>query len=184
MDFLSISMIILWIFVLGLSVLVFVMLKQTRDFLSRLTLVEGMEMQSSLHIGDLAPGYTGLNHMNEKVKVGENNKKSLLLFTNNNCGVCQEIINKMGYFNTLGSLQNYQFYIISGESKSLDTPLANLDYVHFVADSKPFTTFEITHVPTIFLLDEQRTIEFKQILSDPSDIDSIFNHFIWNKKNI
>lgn len=152
-DFLSLSVVILWVIVIIQTICIYFLVKFVSTFLNRFRTTGNNLVEETLGVGDKAPLFREYDYIKEEqVAVIDNRGKyTMLMFASKDCLICHELLPKITNF-----LTKYDLRIIVLSQEEL---LENINTeISYIKSSNLFEAFNISSVPTMILLDTNNHI--------------------------
>ncbi|MGE7999218.1 peroxiredoxin family protein [Lysinibacillus sp. NPDC093190] len=145
------SNILLWVFIILQTIVIFLLTKSITHFLNRFKLEKANSRIVS--VGTRAPLFREVSEDGQLVKLSDyNNKNTILFFAKDTCNVCKATLAAL--IKVIQNTTSMRLIIVAPEEveeKNITYP--NNDYTYLVRSNSILINYEVYDVPTIFLID-------------------------------
>lgn len=170
------SDLLLWVVVVVQSIFIIMLLNKTTKFLSRLLLVSGIQIDSKLKIGDIAPLSRGTTHNNEKINLSKMipGDINFLLFVKESCSICSDVItNIMPILDKLEEPFKLTIIQIGNFDEEKTDFFNSFNNINYIKSDNMIRDFEITKAPTIIIYDKDKIIKSIDIIYDVHQLKDV-----------
>lgn len=173
MNFIQISLFVLWFAVILLLVLNLYLTKYIVQFLNSFRITGSQAAKLELTIGAKAPLFREYDQKKREVKLIENNGTyTLLVFASKNCNYCKEIIPGLPLI-----IKNLDLRIIVISKEPLDYLEKIYDEIHIINSAETFENYFIQTVPSIILVDEKNQISFSKSVTSLFSLTEVLGQY-------
>jgi methylamine dehydrogenase accessory protein MauD len=175
---LTFAVVILFLMVLGLTVALFALARQTGILFERISPMGALINDSGPKIGDLAPRFTLASLTGGEIGIGGRKERStLVFFLSPTCPVCKKLL---PILRSVRSSEKGWLDIVlasDGETGKHRTFIerADLGSYPYVLSSELGITYRVSRLPFAVLIDEAGTIRSKGLVNNREQLESLFN---------
>ena len=175
---LTFAVAVLFLMVLGLTVALFALARQTGILFERISPMGALINDSGPKIGDLSPRFILASLTGGEIGIGGRKERStLVFFLSPTCPVCKKLL---PILRSIRSSEKGWLDIVlasDGEAEKHRTFIerAELGSYPYVLSSELGITYRVSRLPFAVLIDEAGTIRSKGLVNNREQLESLFN---------
>jgi methylamine dehydrogenase accessory protein MauD len=175
---LTFAVVVLFLMVLGLTVALFALARQTGILFERISPMGALINDSGPKIGDLSPRFTLASLTGGEIGIGGRKERStLVFFLSPTCPVCKKLLPILRSIRA--SEKGWLDIVLAsdGEAEKHRTFIerAELGSYPYVLSSELGITYRVSRLPFAVLIDEAGTIRSKGLVNNREQLESLFN---------
>ncbi|MFD2169220.1 TlpA family protein disulfide reductase [Tumebacillus lipolyticus] len=175
--FVTISIILLWVFMIAQMVVIYFLAKLVAGFLNRFRLIQPEVEYLKIGIGQQAPMFREKDQHGNLIKLSDlQGRPTMLLFVRESCNVCKRVLPELSVLAT--SMKSLRIIVITGtdaDGPSFELPGG----IHLLRSDEIFENYYIRKVPEYVLVGGDGNV---LLMDSATDFDRLFDNLKYHVK--
>jgi methylamine dehydrogenase accessory protein MauD len=176
---LAIAVGVLWILVIGLSLIVLALVRQLGVLHERITPVGALMLAKGLKVGEMAPELTVADLADRSMSIGgarADGRSTLLMFVSPTCPVCKALLPVL--IASRNSEKSWLKIVLASdgnlESQREFVAAQRLDAFSFVVSASLGMAYQVSRLPFAALIDADGVLKARGIINSREHLESLF----------
>jgi len=176
---LAVAIVLLWILVIGLSLVVLALVRQVGVLHERITPVGALMLAKGLKVGELAPTLTVTDLAERSLAIGgarTDGRSTLLMFVSPTCPVCKVLLPVL--ISSRKAEQHWLEIVLASDgdltSQKEFVAAQRLDAFPYVVSASLGMAYQVSRLPFAVLIDAHGILKARGIINSREHLESLF----------